>query len=477
MNQRTDISFVLDWKKVSIDFARDAHLSPNSTLLQFLRSLPNHKGTKEGCAEGDCGACTVIIAESGSDDIFSYKAVTACLVLLPMIHGKQILSIENLSTDKQLHPLQTSYIEHHASQCGFCTPGFIMTSLELYKSNRKLNDSIVKKHLAGNLCRCTGYQPIIKATNEACLKAKPDLISKGELKALQLLKGINNDSFIISYLDFSYYKPSNLKDLLKIKSSNSSALLINGATDVALRITKKHEVLSEIIDISGIHDLRNIELNMEFVAIGAGVDLNTLENGLPDDFEALKNILNQFASQQIRNLATIGGNIASASPIGDLLPILSIYKASVVLVSLSGKRELLIQEFITGYRKTDLRNDEIIVQINIPFPDKSMVFSMFKISKRQDLDISSVSAAFRLKRSKDTVEEFEAVYGGMSDSIIRPDSTITYLTGKIWKDNTIQNALKILQTDFSPISDARSSAEGRMQMAGNLLRKFYLENQ
>ncbi len=475
MHNNQTITFVLDGKLRTIDFSIEKHYSPNTTLLNYLRSLPNHKGTKEGCAEGDCGACTIVVASLTSSEQLEYKAINACLVLLPMIHGKQIITIENLDEQGKLHPIQQSYLDHHASQCGFCTPGFIMSSLSLYKSNTQISAPVINDRLAGNLCRCTGYQPIIDATTEVCKKPQADHFTKNEQQIIALLKSISQDSLLIEQAPYSYYRPASLHELLQIRKQHPSAIIISGATDVALQLTNNFEQLPEIIDLAGIVELHEINISKQNISFGAACNLNLVQEHLTAEFQALSNILHVFGSHQIRNLASIGGNIASASPIGDLLPVLISYRAKLQLASTDGTREMLLKDFLIGYRKTAIKANEIILSVGIPVPEKGTIIKSYKISKRVDLDISSVSACFRLRLKNSIIEDIDMNYGGMAASVVQANQTINYLLAKEWNHSSLAKAIELLKSEFNPISDARATAEGRILMAINLFRKFFNE--
>jgi xanthine dehydrogenase small subunit len=474
------IKFLLDDKIVEIDFSKEKYLKPTTTVLNYLRSLSNHKGVKEGCAEGDCGACTVVLAEEKNKKI-KYKAVDSCLIFLPMIHGKQLITVENLSQringKTVLHPVQEAMVNSFGSQCGYCTPGFIMSLFSLYKNHNEPSREIIEDSLSGNLCRCTGYQSILDAAYNACSKSGKDIFTEKEEMTSKQLKEINKNrtAIMIDTGKQTYFRPFTLDDALMLKKHYKNAIMINGATDIALRQTKKNELLSEIIDLSGVEELKIYDEEDNGYYFGAGMCLENLKSLCLNVYPALYNILKIFGSLQIRNFATIGGNIGSASPIGDTLPVLFAYKAKVILQSSRNKREIDIEDFIKGYRKTDLKNDELITSIFIPKPEKNVHIKSFKVSKRKDLDISTVSLTCRLALEKNIVKEIILAYGGMSDTTRQAKKTEEYLIGKEWNRNTIEEAMKIVYDEFTPISDARSSAEFRKVIAKNLLMKSYLE--
>jgi xanthine dehydrogenase small subunit len=475
------IKFLLDDNIVEIDFSKERYLRPTTTVLNYLRSLSNHKGVKEGCAEGDCGACTVVLAERGPDKKIKYTAVDSCLVFLPMIHGKQLITVENLVQRNNgnviLHPVQEMMVNSFGSQCGYCTPGFIMSLFALYKNNNKPTREIIEDSLGGNLCRCTGYQSILETAFNACKKNEKDHFSEKEEMTSKILKEINKDKTVIM-IDTKkqrYFHPFTLDDALMLRKHYKNAIVINGATDIALRQTKKNELLSEIIDLSGVDELKIYFEEENGFYIGAGMCLENLKDLCEKGYPAFYNILKVFGSLQIRNFATIGGNVGSASPISDTLPVLFAYKTKVILQSSKNKREVEIEDFIKGYRKTDLKDDELITSIFIPKPEKNVYVKSFKVSKRKDLDISTVSLASRLVLEKDKIKEIILAYGGMAEITKRAIKTEEYLVNKDWNRKTIEEAMKIVYKEFKPISDARSSAEFRRVIAKNILMKCFLE--
>lgn len=477
------IKFLLDDNIVEIDFSKEKNLKPTTTVLNYLRGLSNHKGVKEGCAEGDCGACTVVLAERGPDRKLKYQAVDSCLIFLPMIHGKQLITVENLVQRKNgkaiLHPVQEMMVNSFGSQCGYCTPGFIMSLFALYKNYNKPAREIIEDFLSGNLCRCTGYQSILEAAYNACGKNGIDHFSEKAEMTSKILKEIGKDKITIK-IDSerqTYFRPFTLDDALMLRKHYRNAIIINGATDVALKQTKKNEHISEIIDLSGVDELKIYDEENNGFYFGAGMSLENMKALCKKNYSALYNILKVFGSLQIRNFATIGGNVGSASPIGDTLPVLYAYKAKVILQSSKNERELNIEDFIIGYRKTDLKPDELITSIFIPKPEKDVMIKSYKVSKRKDLDISTVSLASRLVLEKGKVKEIILAYGGMAETPKRAGITEELLIGKEWNRKNIESAMKVLYIEFNPISDARSSAEFRRVVAKNLLMKLYIETQ
>jgi len=473
---RDTIEFVLNDHLVTVGFNPETGLKPTTTVLNYLRSLPFHKGVKEGCAEGDCGACTVVIAENNHGKL-AYKTIDSCLVFLPMIHGKQLITVENLADKSELHPVQQEMVNQNGSQCGYCTPGIVMSLFGLYKNHHNPGKEIIEDALTGNLCRCTGYQPVIAAAKHACSCVDEDKFSRHENEILSLLQAINEDKTPVEISTHiqQYYKPFTLHDALKFRKRYPEYLIVGGASDIALRQTKKRELLTGILDISDIPELNYFKDNGQVYEMGSGLNLEQLKAHSVDKLHALHTILQHFGSLQIRNLATIGGNVGSASPIGDTLPLLFACKAKVRLQSESSVRMLDIDKFIRDYRQTDIHPDELITAMHIPKPEPETILRSYKVSKRKDLDISTVSCAFSLQLDGGKVKEIILAFGGMAAKTGRASKTETFLLGKFWTRAVVEQAMEILVSEFSPISDARAGAEYRSLVSRNLLLKFYTE--
>lgn len=482
-SSQNKIVFILDGEVREIEPGTDAGIRPTTTVLDYLRSLPGHKGVKEGCAEGDCGACTVVIAEPGKDQRLIYRAVDSCLLFLPMIHGKQLITIENLAKRDGgkvfLHPVQQALVDHHGTQCGFCTPGMVMSMFALWKNHRKPDDNAIREALAGNLCRCTGYQSILDAVHQSFLFKEADQFDDNEEETINLLQKITADTITIEIKSDHqrYLKPFILAEALRLMKENPGSAVIHGSTDVALRQTKKRELLPLIIDLSDVHELDYLTDEGYHWRFGAGVTLEFLKDWSQTNLPVMNSILKVFGSLQIRNLATLGGNIGSASPIGDLLPLLLVLDTVIVARSSSGSRNIPFGEFITGYRQTALHPGEIIAEVIISKPDELELIRTYKVSKRPDVDISTVSAAFRMKRENGVVSGISVAYGGMAERPLRATAVENSLTGKPWSRESVESAMEVVRNSFSPISDARAGAGYRSQVSANLLLKFYLESE
>jgi xanthine dehydrogenase small subunit len=466
-----EISFVFRGKIESIKFGKD-DFSPNTTLLQYLRTKGDAKGVKEGCNEGDCGACTVVMVEKTQAGL-RYRAVNSCVVFLPSVHGKQILTIEDIGNVEKLHPIQEIFVNEHASQCGFCTPGFIM-SLFAQKADKidSSEDELVEA-IHGNLCRCTGYRPIVTAASDiAKVKNLKDFASYSRPELIEQIDTKNTVEIIDE--DYKYFIPYTLDEAVRLKKLYPNSTISSGGTDLVLRVTKRKERIKEIIDISSIEEIQFIrETDSEYV-IGAGTKMEDLYQFAKEKLPALADMLAHFGAKQIRNRASIGGNIATASPIGDILPVLFAYSARLILYS-EQERSFDINNFVIGYRKTSLLPNEFIKSIVIPKPSRNQVIKSYKLSKRKHLDISTVSAGFMLEKKDSVVEHIILAYGGMAEKTKRALKTENFLRGKNWTEENIRRAFDILDEEYIPITDARASAEARKIMAKNILLKFFLE--
>ncbi|PPR47453.1 MAG: 6-hydroxypseudooxynicotine dehydrogenase complex subunit beta [Alphaproteobacteria bacterium MarineAlpha5_Bin9] len=451
------------------------NIDPNETLLNFIRNNLKKTGTKEGCAEGGCGACTVVLGTLKNNKIL-YQVVNSCIIFVPMIHGKQLIIVEDLESKKDLHPVQKAMIKHNGSQCGFCTPGFVMSLFSMYKNNNNYTEKIIKDSISGNLCRCTGYKPIINAGKELNNYFKPDKFEINKKIDIELIKKIQNEKkpIKINYNNKLYFSPLSIKELLLIIKNNPNAKLINGGTDLALTVTKSRKDLNSLIYLGNIKELNYIKENQNNIEIGSSTPLIEIEKFISKYYSDFSEILKRYGSYQIRNIATIGGNLGTASPIGDTLPILLSLNALIITQKNNISRKILIKDFFTGYRKTKLKKNEFIKAIIIP-KNKSYIFRAYKISKRYDDDISSVCMGINLNLERNIIRNIIIAYGGMSEKPKRATNCEKYLNNKNFDKETIIKSQKELLKDFNPINDMRASSEYRKNIAKNLLLKFFFE--
>jgi xanthine dehydrogenase small subunit len=346
----------------------------------------------------------------------------------------------------------------------------------LYKNHNMPTREQIDDAITGNLCRCTGYKPIVEAAAQACVHDGIDHFTDDEQTIIELLKSIPHNSIYLKTKEQEYFRPNNLNEALSLKSNYPDAMIISGSTDVALRVTKGHEVLPQLIDLSGVHELQSLQESSDTLTLGAGIILSDVHQAVKKYFSAFHDILLVFGSQQIRNVATLGGNLGTASPISDTLPVLMAYNATIILQSINAKREISLDDFILGYRKTARKPDELITSVCLSKSQHGAIIKSYKISKRKDLDISTVSAGCRLELNNDkTVKVIKLIYGGMADCVKHATKTEQFLIGKSWKRQVVEEARLLIHDDFIPISDARGSAEFRITAAKNLLLKFWVD--
>ena len=447
---------------------------PNETLLNFVRTKLKKTGTKEGCAEGGCGACTVVLGELKNNDI-NYKAVNSCIAFLPTLAGKQLILVEDLISEKNLlHPVQEAMVKYHGSQCGFCTPGSIMSLFSMFKNYTKLKNEIINDSIAGNLCRCTGYKPIIKAAKSLNSKNKVDHFYKNKKKTISLLKKIGNESIAIYNKGKRYFAPRYVSELKKTIKRNTNSQLLSGGTDLSLLVTKDRKDINSIIYMNSIKELNYIKNNNKYIEVGATTPLTDFEIYIKKYYPDFNKILKRYGSIQIRNVATIAGNIATASPIGDNLPLLLALDSKVVLQGIKKSKIIPINDFFINYRKTKLKEGQFIHSIRIPIFNKN-IFKAYKISKRFDDDISSVCAAFNLTIENKKIKDIKIAYGGMAATPKRAIYCERVLLKSLITNKIIDKAKNALEKDFAPISDMRASGKYRKIIAKNLLEKCFLE--
>jgi xanthine dehydrogenase small subunit len=460
--------FLLDGKLIELD-----RVEPTRTVLQYLREDLLRMGCKEGCAEGDCGACTVVIADL-TDDALEYHAVNACIQFLPTLDGKALFTVESLKADDgSLHPVQQSMVDYHGSQCGFCTPGFVMSMFALYKNNPAPTRAEIDDALSGNLCRCTGYRPII----EACIHmydytTPPDNEAQliEQLRALQHQQGVS-----LELEQARYYAPATVDDLASLYQQNPQAQILAGGTDVGLWVTKQLRELPLVIYLGNVAELKRITLKQDSIEVGAAVTLNNAAAEIIRHYPELTDMFRRFASVPVRNAGTLVGNVANGSPIGDSMPALIVLDTRVKLRRGSTVREMPLADLYLDYMKNALLAGEFIEAIEIPVREESILLRCYKLSKRFDQDISAVCMAILLRLDGDKVTEIRIALGGMAAIPKRATLTEQLLNGGKWDESAVTAAMQKLTEDFAPLSDMRASADYRRRVTANLLYRFYLE--
>ncbi|MBF2046665.1 MAG: xanthine dehydrogenase small subunit [Elainella sp. C42_A2020_010] len=501
------------------------NISPSLTLLQYLQQS-GRTGTKEGCGDGDCGACTVAIIGEDANGNPCYQAVNSCLIPLGAVAGREVVTVEGLAKDR-LHPVQAAMVKTGGSQCGYCTPGFIMSMFAAYYGG-KLDDAAVE----GNLCRCTGYLPIRRAAQLAISSASGvanetangdvnesincsingsenaathtasigllnesancasdgvdhesvDLFDSESDPFRQRLTAATADLRSISYStdQQQFYRPTELNHVLALLQQHPEATLVAGATDLGLEMSHHRRAFPVLISLEAVSDLKQIRRTEAGVEIGAAVPLSQIEANLHGVFPSLDEMLHWFAARQVRNRATIGGNIGTASPIGDLPPVLLALDAEVELVSAQGHRVMPLANFFKGYRQTDLQSGELIRAVHISTqitPSATRRFSQsYKVGKRGTDDISIVAAAFTVDLdAADQIVHARLAYGGVAATPVRAVQVEQMLIGQPWSWTTIQQVKPALQAAFTPLTDLRGTADYRRMLIGNLLEKFFVE--
>jgi len=463
------IRFLLDGKVETVE-----RFDPTLTVLEYLRETAGRCGTKEGCAEGDCGACTVAVGEL-VDGTVRHRAVNACIQFLGTLDGKELVTVESLAApDAPAHPVQQALVACHGSQCGFCTPGFVMSLYTLWRRGEAPGRSEIEQALAGNLCRCTGYRPIVAAAEQAC--AAPDRIESRPTATVEQLQAIQpTETLAIEQAGRQFFAPVSLDALARLVLAHPDAILLAGGTDVGLWVTKQHRRLDTVIYLGRVAGLADITIAADHIEIGAGATYTDAMPVLAKYHPEIGGLLRRLGSTQIRNAGTIGGNIANGSPIGDSMPALIALGASLVLRRGDAERVLPLEDYFLAYRKTALAPGEFVARILVPMAAAETQFRTYKISKRFDQDISAVCGGFAVTLRDGAVADIRLAFGGMAGIPARARACEQALLGQPWTDAAIRAALPALRQDFAPLSDMRASADYRARVAANLVRKFQIE--
>ena len=473
---RHTIRFLLNGEKIELD-----RVSPTETLLDYLRLSAKLRGTKEGCGEGDCGACTVLVGKI-CDGKLVYESVNACIRFMGSLDGCHVVTIEHLrGSDGGLHPVQKAMIEFHGSQCGFCTPGFVMSLYALWMREPKPADAQIEKALQGNLCRCTGYEAIMRAaraisdygtTMEDPLAAERAHVLE-QLTAMRdgvrVEVGEGKDRLIV---------PADLDDFATILAAEPKATIVAGSTDVGLWVTKMMRDISPVVFIGHLEELRSIREDNGVVTIGAGVTYTEAFGFLAKRIPQLGQLINRIGGEQVRNMGTIGGNIANGSPIGDTPPPLIALNATLTLRKGAERRTIPLEEFFIAYGKQDRQPGEFVEAVHVPVPAEGSHFAIYKVSKRFEEDITATLGSFHLTLdAAGNVETIRIAYGGMAATPKRASAVEAALAGKPWIEATVEAALEAYAQDYTPLSDMRATADYRLLAARNLLRRFFAETE
>jgi xanthine dehydrogenase small subunit len=467
------VRFILDGETV-----RAEGVPATTTVLEYLREVLHRTGTKEGCAEGDCGACTIALGELGPDGTsVTYRAVNSCIRLLPTIDGREVVTVESLAgVDGPLHPVQQAMVDEHASQCGFCTPGFVMSLFTLYLADPAPTRDRVVETLSGNLCRCTGYRPIIAAGCRMHGYPPPGAWGREAPRDPARCDALKSIARTASLRLPGFHAPRSLAELADALLARPGAVLLAGGTDVGLWVTKLLRDLPEVIYLGEVAELRTIETGAHGLVIGAAVPLADAWDAIVAEHPSLAEIAQRFGSVPVRNSGTLCGNLANGSPIGDSMPALIALGAELELRRGAVRRRLPLEEFYLGYQRKALAPGEFVVAVTVPRAAPGAWVASYKIAKRYDQDISAVCAGIAVRVEAGRVLAARLAFGGMAAVPARARAAELALTGAPWNAASIERAAAALAEDFAPLSDLRASSGYRLRTAGALLERFFQEH-
>ena len=472
---RSELRFILNGQDVVL-----SDVAPDQTLLDWLRLSRALKGTKEGCAEGDCGACTVLVGRLTPAGGLVYESVNACIRFLGSLDGCHVVTVEHLApSEDRLHPVQQAMVDLHGSQCGFCTPGFVMSLYGLWMQTPNPTDRQIETALQGNLCRCTGYEPILRAARAISgyggTQDDPLLVERETM--IVRLKSLGDGARVeIGDGRHRLIVPASLDDFASVLEASPTATVVAGSTDVSLWVTKHMRDITPVVFIAGLQELKSITAQDGIISIGAGVTYSEALETISRHIPALGSLVTRIGGQQVRNMGTIGGNIANGSPIGDTPPPLIALGASLTLRKGTLRRTIALEDFFIAYGKQDRQPGEFVEAVHIPVPPTGEHFAVYKVTKRRDEDITATLGAFRLALAADgTVAGIRIAYGGMAATPKRAFAVEKALLGQPWNEKTVETAMEKYAEDYSPLSDMRATADYRALAARNLLMRFYLE--
>ncbi|HKR66798.1 MAG TPA: FAD binding domain-containing protein [Thermoanaerobaculia bacterium] len=439
------------------------------TLSRYLRYDLRKTGTKIVCEEGDCGACTVLIGRRENGDL-RYRPINSCIQFLFQLDCAHVVTVEGLAKGGELTPVQDAMVRCHGAQCGYCTPGFITAMAGMFEHTEHPTDADIRCALTGNLCRCTGYDPIIKAALEVKSQPKIHELYPSE-PILRAIDEVSAEPVQIG----NFAKPADLASAIAFKSEHPNTVIVQGATDFGVWRTKRGFTPEALLSLDGIEGMGDVRLDDRTLVVGGRVSLAQFESSVRDLVPELAPIMDRFGSPQIKNAGTLAGNIANASPIADTLPFLFVANATLELTGTAGSRLVPIRDFYLGYKKLDLRADEIITRIRIPLPAEGETLRLYKISKRSHLDISSFTAAIVMKRNDGHIDSMRIAYGGVGPVVLRLPKTEEFLAGRAFAKESFTAAGEVAKAEVAPISDVRGTRDFRLQLAENVLCKFYYD--
>ena len=448
---------------------RDAFLN----LSTWLREVQHQVGTKVVCEEGDCGACTVLIGRPVEGKL-NYLPVNSCIQSVAQLDCAHVVTVEGLAREGALSLMQEAMVEHHGAQCGYCTPGFVVAMTALAEERRKWDEQDVRDALTGNLCRCTGYEPIIKAAMAASNKAAPrmeDLYQASPI--VSTIERESRNSLAVESNGRRYFAPATLDEALRIKADHGNVIIVQGGTDIGVVANKRAFIPPVLLNLAHVRELAEMSSGESELVVGSTVTLSRLEREVEKSVPELHRILRLFGSPQIRNAGTLAGNIANGSPIADTLPFLFVAGASIEVASIRGRRQIEINSLYKGYKTLDIAPDELITKIVIPIPPKNETLRLYKVSKRKDLDISAFTAALRLTIREQRMSAVRIAFGGVGPTVMRLPETEAFLDGRELSEETFVAAGEIARGEITPITDVRGSADFRFQLAENIFLKFF----